>query len=203
MGAGLNCWRLLLLVRGARICEIPDDAEMKGHHRICHLKDGTVSGMKLISTSGDVALEVPGATSQVAIRSHRCPANSLPRISHCGSPSTTTPQKADLDAAPASQRGQSSSKSGIKVSISPPDSGTVPIGRYRRVRSSGRYGDGDHQYRCEVERYWDGLLGLRLRHSEWGHVSGSEGFARSTFGRVDGYLGSRPQPLPLRLSFNL
>jgi hypothetical protein len=65
-----------------------------------------------------------------------------------------------------------------------------------------RYGDGDHQYRCEVERYWDGLIGLRLRHSEWGHVSGSEGFARFAFGRVDGYLGSRPQPLPLRLWFN-
>jgi|HubBroStandDraft_4_1064222.scaffolds.fasta_scaffold03779_10 hypothetical protein len=100
MGAGLNCWRLLLLVRGARICEIPDDAEMKGHHRICHLKDGTVSGMKLISTSGDVALEVPGATSQVAIRSHRCPANSLPRISHCGSPSTTTPKRRTLTLPP-------------------------------------------------------------------------------------------------------
>jgi hypothetical protein len=52
------------------------------------------------------------------------------------------PQKADLDAAPASQRGQSSSKSGIKVSISPPDSGAVAIGRYRKVRSGGRYSDG-------------------------------------------------------------
>jgi hypothetical protein len=39
-----------------------------------------------------------------------------------------------------------------------------------------------------VERYWDGLLEHRLWHSEWGHVSGSEGFAQSTFGRVDGYL---------------
>src|SRR5580693_4065585 len=99
--------------------------------------------MKLISTSGDVARD-RGAwgASQVAIRSQRCPANSLPRISHCGSPSYYNPQKADLDAAPASQRGQCSSKSGIKVSISPPDSGAVAIGRYRKVRSGGRYSDG-------------------------------------------------------------
>jgi hypothetical protein len=143
MGAGLNCWRLLLLVRGARICEIPDDAEMKGHHRICHLKDGTVSGMKLISTSGDVALDrgawggITGCNPFPPLPSEFSASYIALRFSFY-----YNPQKADLDAAPASQRGQSSSKSGIKVSISPPDSGAVAIGRYRKVRSGGRYGDG-------------------------------------------------------------
>jgi hypothetical protein len=38
------------------------------------------------------------------------------------------PDRTDFVRAPASPTGQSSSKSGIKVSISPPNVGTVPIG---------------------------------------------------------------------------
>ena len=45
------------------------------------LKNGTVAGMRLVSTSGDVALDrAPGAASQLPIRSRPCPASSAVNI---------------------------------------------------------------------------------------------------------------------------
>jgi TonB family protein len=93
------------------------------------LKDGTVSGMKLISTSGDVGLD-RGAWSGITACN---PFPSLPSEFSGGYIGLRfsfyyNPQKADLDAAPASPTGQSSSKSEIKVSVSPTDGGKVPIG---------------------------------------------------------------------------
>jgi hypothetical protein len=137
MGAGLNCWRVLLLVRGARICEIPDDAEMKGHHRICHSQRWHGQWNEI-----DLNFRRCSPRPRCLGRHHRL--QSVPTVVQrilclvyriavlllLQPPSTTTPKRRTLT---LPQRGQSSSKSGIRVSILPPDSGTVPIGRSKVV----------------------------------------------------------------------
>ena len=93
------------------------------------LKDGSVVGMNLVSPSGDVRLD-RGAWGGVTASN---PFPPLPtefsgkyiglRFTFYYNPNPET----DLGVL-ASPTGQSSSKSGIKVSISPPDGGSVPIG---------------------------------------------------------------------------
>ena len=94
------------------------------------LKDGSVVGMRIWSRPrGTFDLTVVhGEASQLPIRSHLYPPSSAASISDCVIlPFYYNPDRADLGVL-ASPTGQSSSKSGIKVSISPPDGGSVPIG---------------------------------------------------------------------------
>jgi hypothetical protein len=94
------------------------------------LKDGTVAGMRFVSTSGDVALDRAGWGGIVVSN----PFPPLPtefggKFIELRFTFFYNPDRADLDVgALASPTGQSSSKSGIKVSISPTDGGKVPIG---------------------------------------------------------------------------
>ncbi len=99
------------------------------------LKDGTVAGMRLVSTSGDMALARAAWGGITA-------SNPFPPLPSEFSGSYIrlrfsfryNPEKTDYPAgAPASPTGQSSSKSGIKVSISPADGGRVPIGGFEVV----------------------------------------------------------------------
>jgi TonB family protein len=94
------------------------------------LKDGTVTGMKLVDSSGDVALD------SAAWRGVKT-SNPFPPLPNEFSGQYIAlrftffynPDRADLEVgALASPTGQSSSKSGIKVSIAPTDGGKVPIG---------------------------------------------------------------------------
>jgi TonB family protein len=94
------------------------------------LKDGVVTGMKLVDSSGDVALD------SAAWRGVKT-SNPFPPLPNEFSGQYIAlrftffynPDRADLEVgALASPTGQSSSKSGIKVSISPTDGGKVPIG---------------------------------------------------------------------------
>jgi TonB family protein len=92
------------------------------------LKNGTIAGMRLVSTSGDVALD-RGAWDGITSSN---PFPPLPtefggKFIGLRFAFYYNPDKADL-APPASPTGQSSSKSGIKVSISQPYGAEVPIG---------------------------------------------------------------------------
>ena len=85
--------------------------------------------MRLVSTSGDVALD-RGAWEGITASN---PFPPLPtefggQFLGIRFAFYYNPNKADLAGAPASPTGRSSSKSGIKVSISPTDGGKVPIG---------------------------------------------------------------------------
>jgi TonB family protein len=93
------------------------------------LKDGTVSGMKLISTSGDVGLD-RGAWSGITACNPFPPLPSEFSGGYIGLRFSFyyNPDRSDVAGAPASPTGRSSSKSGVKVSISPTDGGKVPIG---------------------------------------------------------------------------
>jgi TonB family protein len=94
------------------------------------LKDGQVAGMRLVRTSGDVALD-RGAWGGITGSNPFPPLPSEFSGPYIGLRFAFyyNPDKADLAASvPASTKGQSSSKSGIKVSISPADGGKVPIG---------------------------------------------------------------------------
>jgi TonB family protein len=99
------------------------------------LKDGQVAGMKLVKTSGDVELD-RGAWGGIT------GSNPFPPLpTEFGGQFLGlrfafyyNPDKADLAIGPlASPTGQSSSKSGIKISISPTDGGKVPIGGFEVV----------------------------------------------------------------------
>jgi TonB family protein len=99
------------------------------------LKDGTVAGLKFASTSGDVALDRAAWGGITA-------SNPFPPLpgefggQYLGLRFTFyyNPDKADLTSGPlASPTDQTSSKSGIKVSISPTDGGKVPIGGFEVV----------------------------------------------------------------------
>ena len=98
------------------------------------LKDGTVAGMRLVSTSGDVALD-RDAWGAITTSNPFPPLPTEFRGQYLGLRFTFyySPGKADLAGAPASPTGQSSSKSGVKVSISTPDGGNVPIGGFEVV----------------------------------------------------------------------
>jgi TonB family protein len=93
------------------------------------LKDGTIAGMRLVSTSGDVALD-RGAWEGITASN---PFPPLPtefggQFLGIRFAFYYNPNKADLAGTPASPTGKSSSKSGIKVSISQPYGAEVPIG---------------------------------------------------------------------------
>jgi TonB family protein len=94
------------------------------------LKDGKIAGIKLVRTSGDVELD-RGAWGGITASNPFPPLPTEFAGQYIGLRFTFyyNPGKADLDAAThASPTGQSSSKSGIKVSISRSDGGSVPIG---------------------------------------------------------------------------
>jgi hypothetical protein len=93
------------------------------------LKDGTVAGMRLVSTSGDVALDHAAWGSITTSNPFRpLPTEFGDKFLGLRFTCYYNPNKADLEGAPATPTGQSSSKSGIKLSISPTDGGKVPIG---------------------------------------------------------------------------
>jgi TonB family protein len=155
-------------------------------------KDGTVSGMKLLSTSGDVALD-RGAWSGITACNPFPPLPSEFSGGYIGLRFSFyyNPQKADLDAAPASPTGQSSSKSEIKVSIiSPLPSVRVKLGASEVVDATVT-GSTNTAVKWSVT----GMGCSGLRHNEWGHVSGSDCAPQSTFGSVDGYVASRSQSI--------
>jgi TonB family protein len=94
------------------------------------LKDGTVVGMRLISTSGNVALD-RGAWEGITASNPFPPLPTEFGGKYIGLRFGFyyNPDKAELAvSSPASPTGQSSSKSGIKVSISQPYGAEVPIG---------------------------------------------------------------------------
>jgi TonB family protein len=94
------------------------------------LKDGTIAGMRLVSTSGDVALD-RGAWEGITASNPFPPLPTEFGGKYIGLRFAFyyNPNRADLDVGPpASPTGKSSSKSGIKVSISQPYGAEVPIG---------------------------------------------------------------------------
>ena len=87
--------RILQNVRENWYHLIPESAEMKKGKLAIEFaitKDGKVADMRLVASSGDVALDRPawGSPSRHQIRSHRCPASLTAPIFRCGSASTTT-----------------------------------------------------------------------------------------------------------------
>ena len=93
-------------------------------------KDGTVAGMRLVSTSGNVALD-RGAWGGITASNPFPPLPTEFGGQYLGLRFTFyyNPSRADLGiGTPPSPTGQSSSKSGIKVSISQPYGAEVPIG---------------------------------------------------------------------------
>jgi TonB family protein len=93
-------------------------------------KDGTVAGMRLVSTSGNVALD-RGAWGGITGSNPFTPLPAEFGGQYLGLRFTFyyNPSRADLGIGPPpSPTGQSSSKSGIKVSISQPYGAEVPIG---------------------------------------------------------------------------
>jgi TonB family protein len=92
------------------------------------LKNGTVAGMKLVSTSGDVALD-RGAWGAITASNPFKPLPSEFDGPYLGLRFAFyyNPDKADLAVGPLASPTRTSSKSGIKVSISP-DGVKVPIG---------------------------------------------------------------------------
>jgi TonB family protein len=94
------------------------------------LKDGTVAGMKMVATSGDMGLD-RGAWGGITASNPFPPLPSEFGGQYIALRLTFNynPDKANLTSGPlASPTDQTSSKSGIKVSISPTDGGKVPIG---------------------------------------------------------------------------
>jgi TonB family protein len=101
------------------------------------LEHGNVAGMRLVSPSGNVALD-RGAWGGITASNPFPPLPSEFSGPFLGLrlPFFYNPDRVDLAGAPASPTGQSSSKSGIKVSISPTDGGKVPIGGFEVVNAT-------------------------------------------------------------------
>jgi hypothetical protein len=98
------------------------------------LKHGTVTGMRLVSTSGDVTLD-RAAWGSITSSNPYPPLPTKFGDKFLGLRFTFyyNPDKADVAGDPTNPTDQSSSKSGIKVSISPTDGGKVPIGGFEVV----------------------------------------------------------------------
>jgi TonB family protein len=151
------------------------------------LKDGTVAGMRLVSTSGDVALD-RGAWGGITGSNPfpPLPAEFGGQFLGLRFAFDYNPDRSDVAGAPASPTGRSSSKSGIKVSISPTDGGKFPIGGSEVV-------DATVTGSTNTAVKWR-VTGVGCAVSACGIMSGgmylAPKFAQSTFGSVDGYLGS-------------